>query len=296
MLGAECKNSCGVFWYDGVHYEYYSGFSGGIPAFLGSIPGLAKSSHRSTCKGTASCGDGYWTCEGTESGGTARHQLRTCKIQGLQWNSGTSSYDRVTCNMAYRNCDNPGGRCFNGSSAGNQPHNDNPPLVTDNTPNCSGCTSHCSSPCSCSTFGTCNGTVSTPSYHACGEHETSVSGDHSLQSSCSSTDANGNSCTVTSFYACDNHSHTYPAPPPPTTVACDGASYTGCSGAPSRTAHYVPSCSNCRNDYWTCSQWAYRHTETKPCKRSGCDASPTPCQNGPRACVRPGKPANWHWL
>ena len=88
--------------------------------------------------------------------------------------------------------------------------------VTDNTPNCQDCTSHCSSPCSCTNSGTCNGTVS---YHACGEHLTTVSGDHSLQASCSSTDSNGNSCTVTSFYACDNHSHTYPAPTGPKCAA-----------------------------------------------------------------------------
>lgn len=54
-----------------------------------------------------------------------------------------------------------------------------------------------------------------PTYHACGDHLTSVSGDHSLQASCTSTDSNGNSCTVTSFYACDGHSHSYPSPPPP---------------------------------------------------------------------------------
>lgn len=163
--------------------------------------------------------------------------------------------------------------------------------VTDNTPNCPDCTSHCSSPCSCSTSGTCNGTVS---YHACGEHETSVSGDHSLQASCSSTDSNGNYCTVTSFYACDGHSHTYPAPPPstPTTVACGGASYTGCSGASSRTEHRVPSCGNCGNSYWTCSQWASRHTISYTCQRTGCGASLTRCQNGPGRCVNGG----YHWL
>ena len=41
----------------------------------------------------------------------------------------------------------------------------NPPpesLSSDETPNCSGCTSHCSSPCSCSESGTCNGTVAAP--------------------------------------------------------------------------------------------------------------------------------------
>ena len=33
---------------------------------------------------------------------------------------------------------------------------------SDATPNCSDCTSHCSSPCRCTNSGTCNGTVSTP--------------------------------------------------------------------------------------------------------------------------------------
>ena len=34
--------------------------------------------------------------------------------------------------------------------------------VSDDTPNCSDCTSHCSSPCSCTNSGTCNGSVYTP--------------------------------------------------------------------------------------------------------------------------------------
>lgn len=116
---------------------------------------------------------------------------------------------------------------------------------TDNTPNCSDCTSHCSSPCSCSTSGTCNGTVvdntpncsdctdgcsSCPTGGSCGmcntnyrAHEASehewfwppcgrhgnykclIEGDHSLQSSCPRLDEWGRQCTVTNFYACDNH-------------------------------------------------------------------------------------------
>ncbi len=37
----------------------------------------------------------------------------------------TASYDKkVTCGMPYRNCDNPGGRCFNGKVAGNVKHSD----------------------------------------------------------------------------------------------------------------------------------------------------------------------------
>ena len=77
MLGAACKNSCGVFWYDSFYESYYSSFEGGIAASLGAIPELARSSHQPTCTGTESCGDPYWTCEGAESGGTARHTLRS---------------------------------------------------------------------------------------------------------------------------------------------------------------------------------------------------------------------------
>ena len=122
-------------------------------------------------------------------------------------------------------------------------------VSSDAMPNCQDCTSHCSSPCSCSNSGTCNGTVSTPS-----------------------------------------------TPSTPQIVKCAAASYTGCSGASSRTAHKVDSCGNCSKAYWTCDPNASRHTEVKRCKRSGCGASLTACQNGPNACVRAGKPSNWHWL
>lgn len=46
------------------------------------------------------------------------------------------------------------------SGGGSTPPLPDPP--TDNTPNCQDCTSHCSSPCSCTNSGTCNGTVTTP--------------------------------------------------------------------------------------------------------------------------------------
>ncbi|MDE0325989.1 MAG: hypothetical protein OXN27_18895 [Candidatus Poribacteria bacterium] len=73
----------------------------------------------------------------------------------------------------------------------------------------------------------------TPSYHPCGVHATSVSGDHSaagcgvsghyvcdgsdhsLQASCTTTNASGQSCTASSFYACQTHTHQYP-----TTATC----------------------------------------------------------------------------
>ena len=136
---------------------------------------------------------------------------------------------------------------------------------------------------------------STHTYYAC---QTPSTSSHAWVSSCSETE-NGNTCTNSSgYYACAPHSHSYPSsspvytppssptptptptPPSSTTVACGGASYTGCSGAPSRTAHHVPLCSNgCGNGYWTCSASAVRNHETSyTCRR--CGTSFTRCSNG----------------
>ena len=153
------------------------------------------------------------------------------------------------------------------------------------------------------------------SYHACGDHETSVSGDHSLQASCSSTDSNGNSCTVTSFYACDNHSHVYPVP----TVVCPAHSWTSCGGTVSHAttcgsghtyytcnpeavsahighiavvcpAHSWTSCggmvshaTTCGSGhtYYTCNPSAVSwHTADRTCSRTGCNATYTDCSRG----------------
>ena len=51
--------------------------------------------------------------------------------------------------------------------------------------------------------------------------------DHSLQASCTSTDSNGNSCTLTSFYACDSHTHSYPTSE---YCWCGGVDYVTCDG------------------------------------------------------------------
>ena len=136
----------------------------------------------------------------------------------------------------------------NNNNGSTPPSGSTPPTGStppDNTPNCSDCTSHCSSPCSCSTSGTCNGTVvdntpdcsdctdgcsSCPSGGSCGLCETNykaseasehqwfwppcgrhgnykcqIEGDHSLQASCPRLDEWGRQCTVTNFYACEDH-------------------------------------------------------------------------------------------
>ena len=68
--------------------------------------------------------------------------------------SSVSSDDTPNCQDCTSHCSSPCSCSNSGTCNG---------TVTDDTPNCSDCTSHCSSPCSCSNSGTCNGTVSTPS-------------------------------------------------------------------------------------------------------------------------------------
>ena len=245
------------------------------------------------------CGETWYTCDSDVAEQAAWHQIRTCAKTYTNSNGVSSKcLDDEGEVVKFRRClghtrdhnesdwiplESPHSDVADSSSPVASPT----PTPTDSTPNCPDCTTHCSSRCSCTNSGTCGGTVS---YHACGDHETSVSGDHSLQASCSSTDSNGNSCTVTNFYACDNHSHVYPVP---SIVACGGASWTGCSGASSRTEHHVSLCSNCGNGYWTCSQWAYRHTTQNTCRRPGCGVTYYECQNGP--CISDWGPHAYHW-
>ena len=113
---------------------------------------------------------------------------------------------------------------------------------------------------------------SSPSYHACGVHETSVSGDHSLQASCSASNANG-SCTVSGFYACDGHSHVYPSPP---TVVCPANRWTSCGG----TVSHETTC-GAGHTYYTCNPSAVSwHQTPRTCSRSGCNSTYTNCSRG----------------
>ena len=120
-----------------------------------------------------------------------------------------------------------------------------------------------------------------PSYHPCGQHLTTVSGNHSLQASCS-RDSN---CIASSFYWCQHSSHTYPAPaptpPPPTTVACGAASWTGCTADVSSSTEHNVSC-RANHSYWTCGTSNAWHA-SRTCTRCGntysnCDNSSSACQ------------------
>ena len=130
-----------------------------------------------------------------------------------------------------------------------------------------------------------------PTYHACGEHETTVSGDHSLQASCTSTDSNGNYCTVTNFYACSQHTHSYPDP----LVAC---AHSNCTEmVSSRTSHrtqcgsgqhyYWPGCPN--NTNW----WSQDSTHAlKTCRYSECRQTWYRCLTNTPICNKPYRQRN----
>ena len=134
---------------------------------------------------------------------------------------------------------------------------------------------------------------------ACGVHSSGTSGDHSLQASCSSTDSNGNSCTVTSFYACDSHTHSYPAPPPPPTTVLCGNSWTGAGACSygrvvnSSSTEHQATCST-HGTYWSCNPTAQAwHGDSHTCRRPGCGATYTKCTKGNGSCT--GGTYTWHY-
>ena len=143
------------------------------------------------------------------------------------------------------------------------------------------------------------------SYHPCGIHPITTTGDHSLVA-CPTQ--NGQSCIYQSYYACSPHEHAYPDdgddgddppsedppgedpdpdpdPDPPTLVDCWRPACDALVSDPYE--HRVDSCSNCGGTYWTCGPYLSYHTESFTCVRSGCGATYTQCQNVEGACSNP---------
>ncbi|RKU36361.1 hypothetical protein C6496_13975 [Candidatus Poribacteria bacterium] len=134
--------------------------------------------------------------------------------------------------------------------------------------------------------------TSTPSYHTCGVHEASVSGthsaagcgvsghyvcdgsDHSLQASCTTTNASGQYCTVSSFYACQSHTHVYPS-------GNNGNNDNG-------NGNTEVTCSHCSNTYDTTNSGDYiYHNNTATCNRLGCGVTFITCEYYTNLCQSP---------
>ena len=156
---------------------------GGGCSIRWTMPSDARESHYAKC-GTSDdpyhqtlkgCYEVYYTCNSSDN---ARHKPQDCGLS--KWIQTTHGWTETACPGDYRKC-MPGriqrehstfltGVNVTSTCGGSRPsappstvNNPPPPLPpTDDTPNCQDCTSHCSSPCSCTNSGTCNGTVAAP--------------------------------------------------------------------------------------------------------------------------------------
>lgn len=102
-------------------------------------------------------------------------------------------------------------------------------------------------------------------------YKSCVASKHALQASCSETDINGNTCTVTGFYPCVPHTHQYssgsgsqPGNGNPTLVQCDRF---GCTEMVPTRRHHRKQCGTqdgtsapgCGVWIWTCKSSNSRH-------------------------------------
>lgn len=214
----------------------------------------SSTEHYVTCP-NSKCGDSYWSCDSDDYD---EHRLRTCTWTKLDGGA--------PCGKSWRACEYPVEQI-----KGTNLHTRSQKCATD--PNG---TRHCSE----------NGVKTAPSnedntpdqnvpitpvYHACGVHQTYETGNHSLQASCSETDSHGQYCTETNYYACQYHTHQYPAL---ISGAC-GHSYT----ASSSYSHRSESCpTNSNGDsctagsYYVCQSHTHQYPEpTVDCAHPDCN-------------------------
>ncbi|MDE0481237.1 MAG: hypothetical protein OXI67_01540 [Candidatus Poribacteria bacterium] len=243
------------------------------------------------------CGRPYYTCDG---GKVAEHKERTCAKSAYKNNEDSGLYELVeyTCGRSYRRCME---RTFDHHPAlpGKTEHSDTPDSSS------SGDDDDDDTEQDTQGLQTEQTQTSTPSYHPCGVHETSVSGthsaagcgvsghyvcdgsDHSLQASCTTTNASGQYCTVSSFYACQSHTHVYPAPEPIQVLCRRG----GCNDLVDNTdAHWV-TC-DAGHGYWSCKGSHHGRHRTRTCRFSECRQTWTNCNGGAPICNKPWRKAN----
>ena len=120
-------------------------------------------SYVGTCNGeyvhyttyVAGCGEKIYECTRSQHQAqtySCGHTMKACQYASHSC-APPPTDDTPNCQDCTSHCSSPCSCTNSGTCNG---------TVTDDTPNCSGCTSHCSSPCSCTNSGTCNGTVAAP--------------------------------------------------------------------------------------------------------------------------------------
>lgn len=211
------------------------------------------------------CGYVWYTCDNDNATKWDKHKVRTCKRTYTDPN-GVSS----TCDERYRHCGVNIYRDHDESDwiplAGEHSEQRDTQLQAENP-----------SP------------APTPTYHACGVHQTWQSGDHSFQASCLLTNDYGDTCEVTGFYAC---SHTCVFP-----IACGARSWTNCMANVSASTQHQTTCP-AGHSYWSCSSdGVAAHATPITCKRPGCSVTIMKCQNtGNGGCFSNGREYRYHKL
>ena len=123
--------------------------------------------------------------------------------------------------------------------------------------------------------------------YPCGHTDpTANSAYHVYHTSCTQTNANGQSCTVTNFYDCGQHTHVYPAP----TISCGRSACT--QTVTSSTQHSATCASG--HSYWTCNPSDVSLHITRTCRLSTCGKSWERCSTvgGTPLCDDPWRRSN----
>ncbi len=212
----------------------------------------SSTEHYVTCP-SSQCGDSYWSCDSDDYD---EHRLRTCTWTTLDGGS--------NCDESWRSCEYTVERI-----QGTNLHTRSPLCVTDPNYN-RHCADNSVNTAPSNEENTPDQNVPiTPVYHSCGIHQTHESGNHSLQASCSETDSQGQYCTETNYYACQSHTHQYPA------LISGACGHTYTSGNASSHAPQA-SCSSTNANGHSCTVTSFyncqSHTHVYPrtCWRSDC--------------------------
>lgn len=226
------------------------------------------------------CSNIYYTCDENYNGYYEAHKPRNCGLS--YWLNTPHGWSKPNCPYKFRRCSprsayhetntegsNFYGRCIDyGPGTSEQVNQFVAPDPAPTPVPSSDITYDC---------GNHSGPSSDSSGHeaaSCGVsgHYSCDGSDHTLQASCTSMDSNGQSCTVTSFYACQSHTHVYPA----VDITCPGCNRTYRSNASSRTLfrHQERTCAN--------SGWITIDGERR---RVRCGKSFRRCTNGNSQCA-----------
>ena len=121
-------------------------------------------------------------------------------------------------------------------------------------------------------YGTFPCGISTHAGYLCTAAAASDALNHTLQASCLLTNANGDSCTLTNFYACQPHTCVY------------SCGRSGCSQTVSSSTQHSATCAS-GHSYWTCKPSDVHLHKTRTCIRSGCGQSWLLCTSGKPNCL-----------